>query len=77
MVIVILLIYGATLEGAKDGIEFYMTPNFTKLGTPEVCEIIVSVLRGSWYTIFWVLTGTLGDGALLLKDLPQILRKLV
>ena len=75
MVIVILLIYGATLEGAKDGIEFYMTPNFTKLGTPEVCEIIVSVLRGSWYMIFWVLT--LGDGALLLKDLPQILRKLV
>lgn len=36
VVILVLLIYGATLDGARDGIEFYMTPNFTKLGSPEV-----------------------------------------
>jgi len=36
VVIIILLIYGATLDGAKEGVKFYLTPNFTKLGTPEV-----------------------------------------
>ncbi|KAF6021690.1 hypothetical protein EB796_019999 [Bugula neritina] len=36
VVILVLLIYGATLDGARDGIEFYMTPNFTKLGSPEI-----------------------------------------
>ncbi len=32
----ILLIRGATLEGAGDGVRFYMEPNITKLGEAQV-----------------------------------------
>ena len=36
VVILILLVFGATLDGAKDGVIFYMNPHFDKLGTPQV-----------------------------------------
>ena len=36
VVILILLIYGATLDGAANGVKFYMEPDFEKLGTPQV-----------------------------------------
>ena len=36
LVLVVLLIQGLRLEGAADGIEFYLTPNWTKLTDSEV-----------------------------------------
>lgn len=36
LVLFILLIRGATLEGAGKGVEFYLKPNMTKLENPQV-----------------------------------------
>ena len=36
IVITILLIRGATLPGSAQGIKYYLTPDFTRLKTPEV-----------------------------------------
>ena len=36
VVLIVLLGYGATLDGAAMGIEFYMKPNFTKLESAQV-----------------------------------------
>ena len=36
VVLIILVIFGATLDGASDGIEFYLKPNVTKLEDGQV-----------------------------------------
>ena len=36
ILLLVLLIRGATLEGASDGILFYLTPNFSRLLEPTV-----------------------------------------
>ena len=36
VVLIILVIFGATLEGAKDGIEFYLKPDISKLNDGKV-----------------------------------------
>lgn len=36
LVLIVLLIQGLTLEGAGDGIKFYLTPKWTKLYDTEV-----------------------------------------
>ena len=39
--LVVLLVRGATLPGAADGIAYYLTPNLSKLKDPEVCVTLV------------------------------------
>ena len=36
LVLIVLTVYGGTLDGAAMGIEFYMKPNFTKLESAQV-----------------------------------------
>lgn len=36
VLLLVLLVRGATLPGSADGIAFYLTPNMTKLREPEV-----------------------------------------
>jgi len=36
VVLAILLVRGVTLDGASDGIEYYLTPNFTRLQDSSV-----------------------------------------
>lgn len=38
ILLTILLIQGATMEGSMSGVKFYMGANFTKLGEPTVCR---------------------------------------
>lgn len=33
----VLLVRGITLDGAGEGIKFYLQPNFSKLGEAQVC----------------------------------------
>lgn len=36
VVLAILMVRGATLEGAGKGVEYYLTPNFTRLASSSV-----------------------------------------
>ncbi|CBY07021.1 unnamed protein product [Oikopleura dioica] len=42
LVLLILVIFGATLEGAGDGIKFYLKPDITKLSDPKVWSTAAS-----------------------------------
>lgn len=43
VVLIILLVFGATLPGSLNGIKFYMEPDFSKLGTAEVDNLIKTI----------------------------------
>ncbi|KAF6025222.1 hypothetical protein EB796_016468 [Bugula neritina] len=52
ILLTVLLIQGATMEGSIKGVEFYMKPNFTKLAEPtvwvEACGQIFFSLGAAW-----------------------------
>lgn len=42
VMLIILLVYGATMPGAGEGIKFYLLPNFTKL---TEFQVVLTMLR--------------------------------
>ena len=52
LILLILMIYGATLPGAATGVKFYLYPNFTKLSEGQVSQsFLYSVCKNSLYTL--------------------------
>jgi len=49
VLLTVLLIRGLTLDGAMDGVMWYITPDFTRLAEPQVFVslIVLSILRRS------------------------------
>jgi len=41
----ILLIRGVTLEGAMDGLRFYLVPDFSRLSDPQVGTLLLHLLH--------------------------------
>lgn len=51
VLMVVVAINGFTLDGAKEGLKFYLVPNFDKLSTSDIFSIIVSAMSQSFFTL--------------------------
>ena len=54
VIITILLIRGITLDGAADGIYFYLKPDFSRLTDPQVSDILIENINH--YSYFLLLS---------------------
>ena len=53
LILVILLVRGCTLEGAGEGIRFYVTPEWEKLKDPNVSMLKFGLLK-TLFNMFWI-----------------------